>query len=75
MKNHGFSEHGIPILSLSDKIEGLRYCLENDHPEDAMGHLFDLIYYLAPDGKFLCFENVVEIARHYGSHPTPIVRD
>lgn len=75
MKIHGFSKQGIPILSLNDKIDSLRHCLENDHTEDAMGHLFDLIYHLAPDGKFLCFQSLEEIARYYGSHPTPIVRD
>jgi hypothetical protein len=74
---HEFSDRGIPILSLGEKVDALRYCLEMDierggHREDAMGHLFDLIYYIAPGYKFIKFDGIQAIADHYGKHPTPI---
>lgn len=38
-----YSSRGIPILSLPEKVEALRECLESGSHEDAMGHLFDLM--------------------------------
>ena len=76
--DYGDSPRGIPILSLSDKIDALRYCLEMEQDpdglrEDAMGHLMDIIHHIAPGWKFGKFEGISAIAAYYGEHPTPIV--
>lgn len=33
---------------LERKLESLQHCVLNDHWEDALGHLFDLLHYLCP---------------------------
>ena len=38
-----FSEHGVPILPLRDKLDGLNHCLAEGEWEDAAGHLCDLL--------------------------------
>ena len=78
MKTYGYNDRGIPILSLADKIESLKYCLEmpNDPGtprEDAMGHLFDLIHHIAPGYQFGKCSGIAEIAECYGKHPVTIV--
>jgi hypothetical protein len=40
-----FSERGIPILPLGEKVDALKHCLEQGAHEDALGHLFDLMSY------------------------------
>ena len=40
----GHTEHGTAILTLGEKLDGLRYCIERGHDEDALGHLFDLLH-------------------------------
>ena len=67
-----YSERGIPILPLADKVDALRTCLLDGSDEDAMGHLFDLIAHLAPGCEFHGFKGLLAIADHYAASPTPI---
>ena len=39
-----YSERGIPILTHEEKVNALRSCIEQNAPEDAMGHIQDLIF-------------------------------
>jgi hypothetical protein len=70
-----FSERGIPILPLNRKLKALEHCMLLDEPqnEDSVGHLLDLLYYLAPGWNFLGLEGIREIRDHYCSQPTPIL--
>ena len=67
-----FSDQGIPILNLPGKLAALRSCIE-DHPEDALGHLFDLMYFVAPGYKLFDAEGINELCDRYGRTPTPIL--
>jgi len=59
-----FSENGIPILTMEEKLDALAYCIKNDDDEDAVGHLVDLLHHLDPTQK---------IAANYLQYPrTPI---
>jgi hypothetical protein len=67
-----YSPQGIPIQSLEEKINSLKYCMERNLDEDSVGHLFDLLYHICPNWKFLRFNTLQEIADYYAEHPTPI---
>lgn len=72
-----FSDSGIPILPVQDKLGGLLTCLVNEHKEDALGHLFDLLNFVAPGYRYeadtATFANIQELAAHYGANPTPLL--
>lgn len=44
--NYGFHDNGIPIFSLPEKLESLKYCIDTDADEDALGHLGDLFHFV-----------------------------
>lgn len=64
-----FSERGIPILSLDDKLDALKMCIEDCSDEDAIGHLFDLMYHVIP---YHTPEQMGILYDHYGVNPTLI---
>jgi hypothetical protein len=72
-------EKGRPILSLSDKIESLEYCIRRGAKEDALGHLFDLISFVAPNyifkGEDFGFFGIKELQEKYGNPPVPVEMD
>lgn len=77
-RDHGCTPNGIPILTLRDKLDALRHCLEMpcDGPrEDAMGHLLDLMHHIAPGWQFAGLEGIEAIAACYGKKPAPIIED
>jgi len=41
----GFSEDGIPIFDVKDKVEALQECLDGALFEDALGHIGDLFHH------------------------------
>ena len=43
-----FSDNGIPILTMEEKLNALTYCIKNDANKDAVGHLIDLLHHLDP---------------------------
>ena len=63
---------GIPFLSLRGKLEVLRGCIENDAKEDAVGHLFDLLYLVAPGYKLGDLDGVNDLCQQYGRTPALI---
>ena len=67
-----FSDRGIPILELREKVAALESCLLSDSKEDSLGHLFDLISFVAPRYKFLKFRGIKALKDWYGKNPTPI---
>jgi len=84
MRDFKHDDKGIPILTIEEKINALKYCIDQDADEDAMGHLFDLINYLAPGYKFLMdsptarrkFRTLKSICDYYGKQPrTPIIEE
>jgi hypothetical protein len=71
-----YTNSGIPILNLSEKIAALEYCMKDESSqEDAVSHLFDLLHHMCPGWKFLKFQSLAEIADYYGSDPAPILED
>jgi len=41
----GFSEDGIPIFDVKDKVEALQECPDGAAVEDALGHIGDLFHH------------------------------
>jgi hypothetical protein len=70
-----YSNTGIPILKLSEKIDALKSCMIIELNEDALGHLFDLINHIAPEWRFLGLQGIEELKNYYGKHPCPIEKD
>lgn len=79
MSEAKFDSKGRPILSLSDKIEALEYCIRRKANEDALGHLFDLINLVAPNyifrGSEAGFFGIKELQEKYGDPPAPVEMD
>lgn len=70
-----YSDHGIPILSMSEKLEALKEMIEEEAYDDAAGHLCDLLEFcrskiITDDG--MIFANLQSMVKYYGKHPTPI---
>ena len=76
MKRRRDSARGIPILTVSEKCDALKYCMTEDANEDAEGHLWDLINYVYKDinNKPLP-KNWVKKMVEAGRTPTPIEKD
>tara|TARA_B100000614_G_scaffold258752_1_gene281780 strand:+ start:50881 stop:51075 length:195 start_codon:yes stop_codon:yes gene_type:complete len=54
------TQNGVPVLTMQKKLDALKYCIENDAHEDAVGHLLDLLFHLDPSQ---------EIAAHHLQYP------
>lgn len=73
-QNPGRSEFfGNPILTMSEKLDALSYCIKNNAPEDVLGHLFDLVHHFSDEMKM----SFSQICNYYGNpnHRTPIKED
>jgi hypothetical protein len=68
MKPMKFSDRGIPILSLDDKLDALATCLKNGSDEDSAGHLCDLLALV----KARLGISHTKLMKLYGQHPAPI---
>jgi len=70
-----FSDTGCPVFTVNEKIHALRYTLYHEQSEDALGHLFDMIYHVASHFLGVDWSDVsmAELHRVYGSNPTPIL--
>ena len=57
--------------TVSDKLASLRYCLENEHYEDALGHLMDLVVFVKTklDPNFGSFNLSINLLERYGYNP------
>ena len=70
-----FSDRGIPILSLHEKLVALASCMARDHHEDAAGHLCDLLELcrqnIHPSVGGM-FNDLNEMVNYYGKYPAPI---
>lgn len=71
-----FDDRGCPILSLPEKLDALRMCLEDtDSAEDAIGHAVDLLEFALQNcmQKHKADRARVEALRDsYAAHPTAI---
>ena len=78
-----FSDRGIPILEVTEKVNALLYCLTADggHNEDALGHLMDLAAHVkeklsAPvdlAAEAWSPDAVRELQENYGASPEPVI--
>jgi len=70
-----FSDQGIPILTMQEKLKALAHCLEHGYYEDAAGHLCDLLEYcrqrIQPSSGAM-FSDLEKTVRHYGERTAPI---
>lgn len=69
---HAVSPRGIPILPLPAKLRALEYCIENGFIEDALGHLFDLLNFVAPEYRYRDLSSLVLLQAQFGAHPTSV---
>ena len=70
-----YSDRGIPIVTLENKLEYLAAMLKEGAYEDAAGHLCDLLELCrnkirTDDG--MMFADLKAMVGYYGRHPTPI---
>ena len=74
-----FDVHGRPILTLEEKLAGLKKCINDGSTEDAVGHICDLLALVAPGYKLeydqVSFNDANAIVNHYGNPPCPISLD
>jgi len=75
MAERKYSDKGIPILPLEQKLDAMNYCIKQGSYEDAAGHLCDLLELcrtkiITHNG--MMFANLEYMVRKYGEHPTPI---
>lgn len=78
-----YSETGVPIKSVSEKLVSLAYCMGHDWFEDAAGHLCDLLEYCRKkirrtavrehSTSHPAFADLLELVKCYGEHPTPVM--
>lgn len=77
-----FSDKGIPILTMEEKLGALEYCTHEESWEDVAGHLCDLLEYsrkkiieqVKLEGGNLTSElgSLRGMVGYYGSNPTLI---
>jgi hypothetical protein len=73
-----FSDKGIPILSLEEKVFALSECLySRERWDDAAGHLCDLLEFCRQrivdiPARVPVFDGLPEMIAYYGKEPTPI---
>lgn len=71
----GYSDKGIPILTLQKKLGALDYCMKQKSYEDAAGHMCDLLELCRKNiitDSGMMYANLEYMVRKYGEHPTPI---
>ncbi len=73
-----YSPQGIPIVTLSEKLEFLNSCFAKGALEDAACHLCDLLEYCrtrTPDNEGRTYKDLRYFVANYGGSPTKIKED
>jgi hypothetical protein len=65
-----YSPRGVPILTVDEKLVALATCIKDEAQEDAIGHLFDLLNYVAPKKT----RSGTILADCYANPPTAVLR-
>lgn len=64
-----YHTNGNPILSLQDKLDALRYCIDEGAVEDAIGHIFCLLDHVV---TYKDQDELVILHDHYATNCTPL---
>lgn len=71
-----YTEHGVPILTLREKLDALQACLLEEplsqSDEDAMGHLCDIFHHVWKMSLQPYFNSKQDAWEYYSQYPVPI---